>query len=442
MTLFTDPVAQAIITTPDESAEWKWSMPDFPFLTGVSINYEMGVRVPVMTLSFDIPYEDGMAMMVEPSPFAVNNLVKVRIGYASGEWTPWAAGFLKAGGDGLTIDANGFSGTITVQGLAESYGYTVSKDVLRDAGNDPVTMIEKCAYEMGLKPVISAGASAAMNDYLLVAGRRGKAIRKQMFDFASGLVNLSYWELLKRFSQKFNITYWVGPELGSKDPGKGIYFYTNDEISRGEGQETTARTYGLRRPIDEPNLLYPCLAWTPEGAGFTTWLASRPDAAAHGVTAFGTDSGTGEIVDASVKPEEQPLAVYGVVADLSPENLEVQGVKGDSSKGDGTEGQVISAPVATGGKGVLKSQAQHRQLQGNAVQRGVITTLGMPDERPANLCKLVGLGSIYDGPYVVHKMTHTYAPGSWETTLTVQRDGRLIRSGDQKETLEGQMKAD
>jgi len=441
MAIFTDPVAQAIITDPDSGDEWKWTAPDYPFLTGVTINYQR-FKVGVFTLSFDIPYEYGIPMMGLPSPFKQGNLVKARIGYAGANaWTPWVAGFLKAGGDGLSIDSNGITGQISVQGVAESYGYTVNKDLLREAGWDPIKILELCARGMGLTPVISTGASADMNSYKLIGDRRGKAIRKQTFDFSSSLLSMSYWEVLKKICRDYNLTYWIGPDVGSTDPGRNLFVYNEAEASKGTDQDTAIRTYMIRGVIDEANLTYPCFAWSAEGSNVAAWLASQPDPAAHGVSGAYTDKATGEVVEEAVPPEEQPTAIWGVLADTSPTDAEVDGVKDDEAKSDGTQGTYTSAPVAPGAEDRFKKQLQNRQKQGNAAQQGTITSLGIIDERPGNICRLKGAGLIYDDTYQIDRMTHTYGPGSWEMTLVVKRFGRVLKVGEQKETSEGQAPA-
>lgn len=440
MAIFTDPVGQLVITNPKTKDEWKWTGPKLPFLTGISINYEMGNHVPAFTVSFDIPYEDGLKMFEHPSPFTQGNVVEARIGYAGGSWTPWAGGFLHVGGDGLTLDANGVSGQISVQGVAESYGYTIDETVLREAGHDPVKILTALAGGMGLKPIISNGAKSALGEFKLAAGYRGKAIRKQTFDFACGLLSKSYWEAIKKICADWHLASWIGPEVGSDDPGRNLFVYTQSEVTKGYGIELASlRTYMLRGVIDESNLTYPAFSWSPEGSTFAAWLASEPDPAAHGVVAVAVDTGTGEIVEEPISPKKQQTAIYGVVTSDEPTDVEAKGMKDDEAKKDGSKGAHISPPMDEGGRSKLKAQGQHRQEQGSGAQQGVITALGLADERAGNICFLRGFGAIYDGSYLIKKLTHVWAPGSWEMTLTVLRHGSVHKTGKQEETSEGQM---
>lgn len=439
MTLFSDPFVQAIvIDREDSSIQWKFTAPDYPFLTGCSINYEMGLRVPVFTLSFDIPYEHGIKLFQQPTPFKTGNYVKARIGYSSGNWTPWAVGFLANGGDGLSIDANGVSGSISIQGVAESSGYKIDKNVLRNAGWDPIKILKACANGIGTELIISNGASSALNSYKLIGESRGKAIRKKTYDFVSGLINLSYWEIIKKICLEWNLESWIGPKAGIGEDVRNLFVYTKAEVLKGVDQDSDVRTYMIRGIIDENNLTYPCFSWSPESSP-SAWMASSPDPAAHGVNISYIDKDTGEIVEDSLVPEDQPVPVVGVISDNTPTDVEHDGIKEDISKSDNNLGEYFSAPVVSQSTDMVKKLLETRHSQGNAAQSGTITTIGLPYERPGNLCKLRGAGLIYDGLYQIRKMSHTFAPGSWEMSLVVQRYGKTIKSGEQKETKEGQM---
>jgi|GEM_PF-2228757 len=438
--IFTDPVAQVIITDPESKQEWKWTTPDYPFLTSVTINYERGPRVTVFTIGFDIPYEYGIGMMQVPSPFKQNNVVKARIGYAGANvWTNWVNGFLKTGGDGLSIDSNGVTGQISVQGVSESGEYPVSPDVLKAAGWDPIKILKGCAEGMGVVPVISNGSSGVLNAYKVIGDRRGKAIRKKTFDFSSSLLCLSYWEIVKKICNEFNLVFWLGPKVGAKDNARNLFVYTAAEASKGTDQDELIRTYMIRGQIDEANDVYPCFAWSPEGVSDTTWLASKPDPAAHGVDMSYTDESTGEIKSIAVSPEDQPVAIKGSITDNAPEDVDVDGIKNNESRPDGSLGSYTSMPVAAGAEDMAKAQVQSRQRQGNAAQNGTITCIGLPDERTGNLCRLKGAGLIYDDVYAIDKLTHSYSAGSWEMSLVARREGSMIKAGEQKETSEGQM---
>lgn len=438
--LYSDPVGQAIITDVDNGNEWKFEPKNNPYVNGGTISFKRG-RVTTFELNFDAPYEKGLEFLSASGPFKVGNKVDFRIGWAaSGRWTPWAKGFLKSGGDALSLDADGLSGGISVQGCPESRVYVVSKDMLKKAGWDPIKILEGCADGMGLIPQISVGASQALNSYKLIGEARGGAVRKKAFAFSCGLLNFSYWEVVKKVCDEYNLVYWMGNGVGVADDfGRNLFISTRAEASRGVEQDSVWRSYIIRGPFDPNNDSYPCFNWSPEG-GTAAWLASSSDPAAHGVKRKGISTETGEDVDVEVKPEEQPEAIVGSLADGEPSDVVVDGVKEDESRG-GEKPYYFSGPVADGSGGTEKFnvETESRQAKGNAAQKGNITTIGVPDERCGNLCYLGGAGEIYNGTYEVDMLTHVFAPGSWQMTLTVHRKGRVAVSGDQKETSDGQM---
>ena len=68
--MFTDPIAQVLIKNPKNGKEWKLFAPDYPFLTGLTLNYELQ-RSAAVTVDIDAPYEEGLKRLVTPpSPFA------------------------------------------------------------------------------------------------------------------------------------------------------------------------------------------------------------------------------------------------------------------------------------------------------------------------------------------------------------------------------------
>jgi len=423
--LYHSPVAQVIIIDPDSGQEWKWTSPDLPYLTGCTINYERG-RVSVFTVSLDITYEVGIKLMSLPSPFKQGNIVKARIGYATGGWTPWASGFLQQGGAGLSLDANGLSGQITIQNAAISAQYKADKVGIREADGDLVRILENCARFMGLELNISVDADTAI-----------LGDKKQ---YANGLLDLNSLDIVKKICTDWNLEWWTGTAVGTEDGGRKLFVTTPGELSKKVDQDTVVRTYMVRGVIDDANNLYPCLSWSPEGSEFASWLVgTTQDPAGHGVDAADIDVDTGEVYEISVEPSQQDVATVGFLSGDPPRDEWFDELTNDVEKADGTQGEYMSFPVDPADKPKAEAQVKNRQLQGNQAQKGVITSIGVPDERVGNHCRLLAAGAIFDDLYMVDKMTHTYAPGSWDMSLTVHREGTKAKTGDQQETQQGQM---
>lgn len=454
MTIYTDPVAQVIFTQKNGDKEWKWTAPDNPFVTGVTLNWEFG-KVGTFTIAIDIPYEYGLPMLQEPSPFIQGTLVKARIGYASGEWTPWAGGFLAAGGAGLAVDSNSVAGVVSVQAVSEKSDFSVSREILQTAGWAADQILAGCCKAMSAKLTLSELAAIELNSYKLMGEGRGTAIRKIKVSFASGLLNLSYMEAIRQICGEHNLTFWIGPRKGDEEFSRNLFVVTSAEASRGEGadQDKDVNTYQLRGLIDEEARVYPCFTWEPEGAEFASWLANIPDSAGRGATEAYIDNASGELGGANAPATEQPVAISGSVTNTESDPLEDSDLERQIEEGGGTFSKrgldkmpstsAIPMDAGTAGLAVAdeeaKKKAQHRQAQGSAAQRGVIRTIGIPDEQCGRQCVLKGVGKIYDDLYEIEKLSHIYAPGSWETTMTVHREGTVLKAdGDQVETPEGQ----
>ncbi len=443
MALFTDPVAQVVITDPKTKQEWRMTYPESPYLTGGTINYDRA-KMTGFTFSIDIPYEKGLEMLKSPSRFQHNNLVKMRFGYPTqgmSGWTPWAGGFIKSDGMNVTVDANGVAGSVTVQGVAESYGYDVDEGKLKAAGWDHLKILELCAEGMGMLLNVSLDTTIALTDYTTM----GEGLTKSLLgkSFPSHYLRMSYVEIVKRICKEQDLTFLIAPS-GNDELGRTLHVGSEADFIKGElgntgGASGRSNTYVVRGIVDEKNNQYPALMWAPEGGNMGLWLASAPDPAAHGAQVAGINTETGGLVVEIVKPKELDTPVFGVIAGGDPKDNVAEGIKDDESRSDGSAVTQSSVPIDKGGEARVKKQAQVRQKEGNPTQKGVITALGLPFERPGHLCFLRGAGQIFDGPYMIEAMTQTYAPGSWDISLTVRRDGVVAKSGDQEESAGGQM---
>ncbi len=443
MSLYTDPVAQVIITDHHTGQEWKLTYPELPYLTAGTINYDKA-KMSGFTFSVDMPYEKGLELLSPPSPFQHNNIVKMRFGYptqgASG-WTPWAGGFIKSDGVNLTADANGIAGTVSVQGVAESYGYDVDEEKLKAAGQSYLKILELCAEGMGMTLNASLDTVIALTEQETVVKGLTKAASEKAFP--SRFLRLSYVEIVKKMCTEQDLTFLIAPsendELGRTLHVGSEADFIRGELVSGDGATSDKRTYAIREGIDETKSVYPCLTWAPEGGNMGLWLASAPDPVARGAQMGTLNTETGQVSVELVKPKDLETPIFGVTPGGDPKDDVAEGIKNDESRPDGSAVTQTSVPVDKGGEARASRELKRRQKQGNPTQNGVITSIGIPHERPGHLCSLRGAGHIYDGPYMIDAMTHTYAPGSWDMSLTVRRDGVVAKSGDQEESIGGQM---
>ena len=441
--MFRDPIAQVIITNPKTGDVWDWTAPKFPFLTGVTVAYEMA-RKASLQLTFDAPYEDAIdRLLVRRSPFAQNNFVRARIGYASRPdlFTAWFVGFLNTGGEGLTVGPNGLSGTISAQVVADPSDYQMSKERVPLSGA-PVDMMKQCTDAMGLKFVPSQGT---MEGALATM----KAMRKGGGWSPEPFAALTAWEALKRIVQMCNLRMWIGPD--PEDPASGarrLWVGTEREIMGGmiNKRVRPRATFRVRGALDLSTNTYPCLGWMPEGQGSATWLAGDQDMAGKGVDVTYIDTATGKMETLSADPQKREAAAVGSLAQPGQEDVQVSGATAavkDAKKQDGSAARVTSGAFPEGDMGKLRAQAEAEAAQaaGSPAQLGTISTIGVPWVVPPVIVNLAGAGELFDGPYMTQKCTHTYTAGSYETTITGMRQGSggAERAGENVESSAGQM---
>lgn len=453
--MFTDPVAQIVITNPETGKVWQFSAPEFPFVTGVTLAFEFA-RKASLQITFDAPYDVAIEKLLSlDSPFTMGNQVRARIGYAKQPdwWTEWFDGFLAAGGDGLTIDPNGMTGTITVQVVSDGGGYTVSQEIVKTT--DPYDMFMQCAKALGAEFRPSTDATNLMQAFTAASGKETTEAGWKPEAFAGMLV----WEAASALAKMANLKMWIGPRLES--PGSGVRFLhlgTEAELSSGilsqlkpagEAGGTGVRpTFRMRGVVDLNTSTFPCLSWAPEGSGFASWLSTSTGQSGKGVEKVFVNRKTGLIESVVAKAADRKVATAGAVATPGQEDSKAtdasgKEVTGDAKKADGKEAVVTSGPVPEGPAGTARAQlsAEAERDAGSPSQVGVITSLGLPWVIPSELVFLRGCGVIYDGPYLVDKATHTWGPSKYEMTLTCRRqgDGTGQKTGEKIQTPVGTM---
>lgn len=433
--MFTDPIAQVFFKNPVTGQEWNWTMPHFPFLTGVTLAYEFA-RKATMQLTFDAPYDDAInKLLIRQSPFAHGTQVRARIGYASqpGWFTEWFQGFLNVGGDGLSLDPNGLSGQINVQVVADPVGYEVSKERV-DLRGTPIDMLRQCAGAMGLEFSPSLGT---VESALAVMKANVKSSPWSPEPFAG----LTAWEAVKRITEMLNLRMWIGPDPSDlAKGGRRLWVGTDREIMGGvlsklapSGSAAPARpTFRIRGCVDVATSQFPCLSWAPEGQGFATWLSGGEDMSGKGVEMSYIDTSTGKILKVNSDPRQKDVPTVGSLSQPGQEDRKAfaedaynREIKGDEIKQDGTMARRTSFPMPEGEVGAqrAKSEADNIQAAGAPAQTGVIASLGVPWVVPSVIVDLLGAGELYNGPYLVQKATHTYTAGVYDMSLTCLRQG-------------------
>lgn len=428
--LFSDPIAQVIIKDWESNNEWVLGPGGIPFLTSVSMSFGGNMTIEKFMVGVDIPYDYALQKMdPKETPFKQKNYVKARIGYANGGWIDWEYGHLLNGAKGLSMTPEGLSGTLEVVPIPiKAVGYTVSKGVFDKSEYNAAKLIELLVSDLGMEVEITERAR----------GNLGVISR----EFYGGLTSRSVWDSIKEICRNSYCKFVIR----SKNSVKYLTVCTIEDQVKGELADNSdnPNKYVIRGGIDPGNNQYPCYSFTPQGDE-TGWVAGTASAAASGTEATAIDKETGEDVTITTKPEDSEEAIVGslehdVPKDIKGKDSGFERYVVDNLKGDNRAATFISAPLLPNGTEVFKRQIKEFNQHGDSGIRMEIATIGHPNEKVGNICHLHMAGLLYDGPYYIDKMTHSWGLGNWDMTLSVHRRGSKAQADEKKETRGGQMK--
>ena len=430
--MYYHPMGLCEIWSVDKTYKWKFHAPAafappeenvvvYPYLTGITVTQELK-SIPAFEITLDAPYEDGIKMLENDSngssPFNVQNLVRVAIGYPSmNMWTPWYYGMLASGGQGLQITPEGVNGTVSVQQAnwqdehvaAGNSGWASSAE----------EMVDKLVSLMGAESVISPAASDAF---------AAKTAHHPNQPWCThGKTNM---EALTHLCALCGVT--MTPHNTNDSGQQAVISFTAEyEISDyGRSEELTENTYIMRGIFNPAENIYPILSWGPEDS-VASWLGSKPANTNEGVTSSAINPVTGKIVSVDVGPGEADTPAFGDQSEKGPaqDRTTADGKVVDKAV-DGSTALTayLSTPASSdapdsGCEGDLRSKAKMQMNQGNMVAIGTISTLGVPHQGIKKKINVLGCSARYNGPYITHAVTHRWSPGTYDSDLKVLRQG-------------------
>ncbi len=410
-----------------------FSSQETPFLMGINIIIKMKM-VTTFSFSLEAPFVEGIALL-DSGAFAQGNQIGVRIGYADGGATPWFYGKFTSGGDGLVINSDGLSGQVSCLTFSEGVLQDIPASDLK--GADPERILQLAAEYIGAELVVSSNLSDRFIemrlDPLWVAGPTPDT--RNAWDWlryvcSESMLNAAFNMV---FDHNGRRVLFIGTQ---EDVSKGVYGDLTGNIYAQDVQEQARRiTYEMRGRLNPREGIYPIMTWGPE-AGLAQW-DMMPDAASGGVKADYIDESTGDVVKIDANPYGQEAAVSGSLENPGPTDEENDGVVMGRATSDGRPPSRLSVPggEGPGGEAATKRKAQSRQGEGNEAQKATISTLGVPNEFPGNLCNVIGCSRRYDDVYEVREVSHQWAGSDWNMTLTVLRQGSGGIPGDQPEEI-------
>jgi len=406
--------------------------PKYPFVSGVSINLK-GERAEggTITITFDAPYEQGIELLNDTT-FVNRNVCEVTIGYVDGGEPERFIGVFNRGGEGLQLDANGLTGSITASFYSRVFG------------------IEKMIKGTNLY-------EALLDALPPISSGKEKRIRFVDDDAESQLRDFKFPGFVgaKSFPEVIDFIHTAlkGIEL-TWNALEGLV------VTASPNSKHPERTFQMRGTFDSKNNIYPLLSYAPE-LGPTTFAIASP-AAAH-VTSAQVDH-RGEVVVVRFKPEEgdeptQAASDKDTETTNKDESVEVGFLDDTGSAFRPMTDAVLESKEFgafwTGFLGEVRAHSLAQQSTDNQARilgermklgdarHATIETMGIPHIRPYEICNLRGVGELFKGPYSIREVTHRLALGTFMTTLVLYQDrsgstgGRAPQKGPTPEAAAG-----
>lgn len=445
--MFYHPMGLCEIWTPNQQHVWKLHAPAayvpqddtitvYPFLTGITVTMEMD-RIAACQVTFDAPYDAGIQMLSEDkngaSPFNLNNLVRVCIGYpAQNTWTPWYYGSLQQGGDGVSITPEGVNGTLTIQ-MSNWQDSHVAKGTSAWAGSAQA-FVDNLIALMGAKVIYSDGVRARMSE----ADQRkvtwcnfGKSIEHGLRNFCTitGAIRI------------------VHQTNDKGDPALIEFVLPSEESSSDNQLPIPITKFIMRGKFDPVNGTYPIISWGPE-EGVASWAGSKSSATNEGVSSAVINPLSGRVVKHVTPPYDESFdrAAYGkylgkgIAQDIVTEDGKVINKQVDEKTA--TTSFLPSTPCAdmsdTQTEEEIHAASVAFMKDGNAAQLATLKTLGLPSQGMWRKIYVLGCSPRYDGPYMVKGFTHSWSAGQFDTELKIVRQGTFGTAENKPAEIRGQ----
>lgn len=372
--------------------------PQFPFISGVTIVVQgEDSQLSTITLGIDAPFTEGKKIL-NSRTFAVGNAVEVLIGYPGGPVSKPFYGWLHDGGVGLELTAEGLTGNVRVNAISRTGFFSTVFP-----GDNPLIAYEKAVVACGFKLQISDKAKEQIGK---LSGRLIVGIFKnqELLDLVNFEAHLKCTREARTKAKPLMVVQH-GTEVYSK---------------------TIERRFVMRGQFNQETNSYPLISYGPELQA-SQFSFPAPEARETHTANLGADG--------------KMMMVKQMVSDSSVQagKEETQGGNPKDAStpapGEGGDQEVQSDrkpakkefgswwPIGGGDQPAELVKTQLRNMQDQAghgsAWNASIVSLGIPDIQPWQLCKLEGIGSLFDGTYLIKNVTHNLSVGNYQTTLTV-----------------------
>lgn len=416
MTAFAGSFAQVRVYDRMQNKQVDISLKNFPFVTGATVVCDMNVATSI-TVDFDAPFAEGKKILdseyvingEKPNLFALGNILGVRMGYIGmgpEMITPWYYGLMSQGGDGLELNPDGLSGSISCVAASNRVMYPLGDDVSIDG--TPLQILLQLIKLLDCDADIKVDAAVQLI--------------KAEHDKGPQLPPANVWDSIRYICFQYGLWFWYGiKETGGKSVPT-ISVFSAADLTTG----APSRAYVMRGKFDPNKNQWPIFNFGPT-SNVATWDGAMPRMDGTGVRLMSLDEKTGQPKIDTVKAEDVTEQVVGPIPG-PPADEGVDGLQTNKALAPGDAPALFTRPLSP--KDVFsKMFLNARCIMGAPALDATISTLGVPMEFPGGIIKVLNCGRRFDGPYWVKKVTHTFAPGDFTSTLEIQRRGSFEQTG-------------
>jgi len=391
--------------------EFHFQAPQYPFVTGVTVSFELTWDVSTISFSIDAPFEEGLRML-NSNIFTAYNQVEVRIGYPNGPKSPPFYGFLQNGGVGLELTPNGLTGTITCTSgtSADQYERRHNSPSLEKAFRDAV--ITSGRYK---DVKFEDGSQKAFDDF-------------SNYRVTGSMPNLEVMEMAHRMTNTYSLQSETNPDILK-------VWYRPDQKSG-----KPFRRFVMRGQFSEgPPPTYPIMSFQPSiGAA---QFAFSPAGASGMEAPRILDSGEIETIEAKPEDSNEQAGQDEVAIEAATDKKIEAGEGGPRRQADkvlDAATEAVRTVVFPGSGAAEWAEPLLKNLQVHMARTlgwsATLTTVGIPDVRGEEVLEVLGMGTLFNGVYTIDKVTHSCANGDFQTALTVHSGLSKTNAGANKGT--------
>ncbi len=362
-----------------------------PIVESIDIEITLGLSSKV-TLNIASDFDIGMRI-IESDLLRIGNVLEVQIGYPRlGRFTPWISSILAQPSvrmtpeEGLTATLNGEGGAFAALRGSRSVQYrnTTYAEIIRQLGeSDDYRFIVRLPDQDGSDdPLYRQRVSVSQS-------------------------NQSDWFFLQGLARASNCDAWMEPSRD--EPGRQVLAVHRRSVTMGLAPRFTF----VMRGKSDFDTTFPILEFESNMEG--VWLPG----AGTSVRTTMVNPDTLETTDLIATPQTTDVPATGdAVPSDGGTRIEDTEVRLTPARDDETAGDFLYTGDRDHRGAADQIESHHTEAAMRGSVQADITSIGIPDLFPGELIGVANFG-IFNGLYLLEKVSHRCAPGEWTLTAHI-----------------------